>query len=49
MTAKREGKRKPKKDERPKTKKQTLRDLDLEKGGENVKAGAMCRPTSVPW
>ena len=37
MTAKRDRKGKPKK-ERPKIKKETLKDLEA-KGGENVKAG----------
>ena len=39
MTAKRDSKSKPKK-ERPKVKKEKLRDLDTEKQGEGVKGGA---------
>jgi hypothetical protein len=39
VTAKRDSKRKPKKAERPKVKKEKLKDLDTEKQGEGVKGG----------
>ncbi len=42
MTAKRDGKSKPKKAERPKVKKEKLSDLDA-KDGEKVKAGDIVR------
>ena len=40
MTAKRDTKVKPMKHERPKLKKETLKDLDAEKQGEGVRAEA---------
>jgi hypothetical protein len=39
MTDKRDSKRKPKKTPRPKVKKETVKDLGVEKQGEAVKGG----------
>jgi hypothetical protein len=39
VTAKRDSKSKPKKTERPKIKKETLRDLEAEKKGDEVRGG----------
>ena len=39
MTAKRDSKSKPKKDERPRIKKETLRDLKIETNAERIRGG----------
>ena len=39
MTAKRDSKRKPKKDERPKVKKETVKDLDPDSDANRVRGG----------
>ena len=45
MTIKRDSKRKPKKDERPKLKKETLRDLTAEHAGVGVRGGRAASAT----